>query len=242
MKTISKKDNEVRIIAEIEESLANAIRRYVNQIPILAVDEVDISKNDSPLYDETLAHRIGLIPLKMNKLVSEKTGNSLKLSTKKEGVVYSNELTGGLDVVYEKIPITSLKKGQELEFVAKAKFGKGADHSKFSPGLIFYRDIVDVKVDKNCPKEIVGICPRKILKSDNGRIVVEDSYKCDMCEACSDLCKKEEKGSVEFVPTKELMISIESFGQLKTEEILSKAIEFLKKDLVSISKEISKIK
>lgn len=242
MKTISKKNNEIKITAEIEEGLANAIRRYVNQIPILAIDEVEISKNDSPLYDETLAHRIGLIPLKMNKLVSEKKGSKLKLSTKKEGIVYSSELTGGLDVVYKEIPITSLRKGQELEFVAEAKFGKGTDHSKFSPGLIFYRNIVDIKIDKNCPKEIVGICPRKILKSANGKIVVEDGYKCDMCEACSDLCKKDGRGSIEFTPTKELIISIESFGQLKTGEIFVKAIEFLKKDLLSISKEISKIK
>jgi len=241
MKTISKKNNEMKITAEIGESLANAIRRYVNRIQILAIDEVEISKNDSPLYDETLAHRIGLIPLKMNKLVSEKIGSKLKLSTKKEGIVYSNELTGGLDVVYKEIPITSLRKGQELEFVAEAKFGKGTDHSKFSPGLIFYRNIVDVKIDKNCPKEIVRICPRKLLKSDNGKIVVEESYKCDMCEACSDLCKKEGRGSVEFIPTKELMISIESFGQLKTDEIFVEAIEVLKKDLLSISKEISKV-
>ena len=74
MKIINKKNNQMTFSAEIDESLANAIRRYVDQIPILAIDEVEISKNDSPLYDETVAHRIGLIPLKMEKTISEKGG------------------------------------------------------------------------------------------------------------------------------------------------------------------------
>ena len=72
MKTINKKNNQITFTANIDESLANAIRRYIDQIPILAVDEVEISKNDSPLYDETVAHRIGMVPLKMDKTIDEK--------------------------------------------------------------------------------------------------------------------------------------------------------------------------
>ncbi|MEK6840344.1 MAG: hypothetical protein AABX79_00095 [Nanoarchaeota archaeon] len=65
MKLIEKSKDNVVFSAEIEESLANAIRRYVGQIPVVAVDEIEISMNDSPLYDETIAHRVGLIPLNM---------------------------------------------------------------------------------------------------------------------------------------------------------------------------------
>jgi hypothetical protein len=38
-----------------------------NEIPVLAVDSIEVSKNDSMLYDEMLALRIGLIPLKADK-------------------------------------------------------------------------------------------------------------------------------------------------------------------------------
>ncbi len=240
MKLIQKKDNQITFIAEIEESLANSIRRYINQIPILAVDEVEISKNDSPLYDETIAHRIGLIPLKMDKSVTGKTTEKLKLSSKKEGMVYSGELKGKIKSVYDKIPITTLTAEQELELTATVKSGVGSEHSKFSPGLLFYRGVVDVKIDKDCPKEIVEACPKKILRLENGKVVIKDSNQCDICEACVEECKKQTKEDyIKLIPTGKLSITIESFGQLDTKDILGKAIEVLKKDLVEVSKKIS---
>ncbi|MCK5043438.1 DNA-directed RNA polymerase subunit D [Candidatus Pacearchaeota archaeon] len=242
MKIIQEKNNQITFSAEIEESLANAIRRYLYQIPVLAIDEVEISKNDSPLYDETVAHRIGLIPLKTDKSIKENSEVKLKLSAKKEGMVYSKEFVGKLEPVYGEIPITSLKKGQELEIVAIVKFGQGSTHSKFSPGLMFYRNLVDIKIDKDCPPEVVNICPQGILKSSNGKIIAENDYKCDMCEACTDLCQKKQKDSITLTPSKELAITLESFGQLDVKEILIKSINVLKKDLSLLSKKIVKIK
>ena len=238
MKLINKKDNQITFTAEVEESLANAIRRYMNQIPVLAVDEVEISKNDSPLYDETVAHRIGLIPIETDKLVNEKTTSKLKLNAKKEGMVYSGELKGDARIVYAGMPITTLNKGQELNIVAMVKAGKGTDHSKFSPGLMFYRNVVDVKLEKDCPKEVVDICPKKVFDFKDNKIVVKDSSACDMCEACVEVCRRHKKDSVKLAPTKELVITLESFGQLDVEEIFKKSVEILKKDLAEVSKKI----
>lgn len=237
MKIINKKENQIVFTAEAEESLANALRRYINQIPVLAVDEVEISKNDSPLYDETIAHRMGLIPLKSKGVVKE---SKLKLNANKEGMVYSGEIAGDVEVVYDKIPITSLKKGQKFDVTATTKMGKGSEHARFSPGLMFYRNIVDLKIDKDCPQEVVGVCPKKILKLENQKIVVEDNEKCDSCESCVEVCKKQEKNSIKLVPTKELMITLESFGQLSLEDMFKKSIEGLKKDLAEFGKKVSK--
>ena len=98
MKLIEKKDNQLLFVTEADETILNSVRRYLNQIPILAVDELEISKNDSPLYDETIAHRIGLIPLKD----SGKKEGKLKLSVKKEGMICSEELKGDIKIVYDK--------------------------------------------------------------------------------------------------------------------------------------------
>ncbi len=240
MKTISKKNNQITFTAEIDESLANAVRRYIDQIPILAVDEVEISKNDSPLYDETVAHRIGMVPLKMDKTIDEKSVEQLTLIAKKDGVIYSEELKGRISPVYGKIPLTVLKKGQELEILATARTGKGNTHSKYSPGFMFYRNSVNVKIDKDCLKEVVNTCPQKILALKDGKISVTDESKCDMCELCVEFCKKTGKGKIDLVPTKELVITVEGFGQIPEEEIFKRAIEVLKDDLKELAKKIAK--
>jgi len=235
MQIINKKDNQIKFKAEISESLANSIRRYINQIPVIAIDELEISRNDSPLYDETIAHRMGLIPLKAN---SKKPIN-LKLSSKKEGSVYAEEIKGDAEIVFGKIPITTLQKGQELEMNITTRIGKGSEHNKFSPGVMFYRNVVDVKLKGDCPKEILKICPKKVFQEKNGKVVVGDTDSCDMCEACVEECIKQgKKDSLELNPTKELVITLESFGQLEIKEIFKKSIETLKKDLAEIGKKL----
>jgi len=238
MKIIEEKENQMKFTAEIEESLANAMRRYINQISILALDEIEISKNDSPLYDETIAHRIGLIPLKMEKNANEKTEISLKLTFKKEGFIFSEELKGAVKIVYDKIPITFLKEKEEMEITAIAKLGKGVNHSKFSPGLMFYQNVVEIKIDKDCPEEVIGVCPKNILKLENGKIVAKEEVKCDMCEACIECLIKKKKESIKLIPTNELMITLESFGQIEIKEMIKKSIEELKKDLSDITKKV----
>ena len=64
IKIIKKSDDKIIFNTDMSISLLNALRRSVNEIPILAIDSLEISKNDSALYDEIIAHRVGLIPLK----------------------------------------------------------------------------------------------------------------------------------------------------------------------------------
>lgn len=236
MKIIEKNKEKLVFLTEIHEELANALRRYVNQIPVVAIDEVEISMNDSPLYDETLAHRLGLVPIKVKETINEKTTSSLKISSKKEGYVYSGELKGDAEVVYKNMPLTILKEGQEIKINATARSGKGENHSKFSPGLMFYRNTFDIKIERDCPLDIAEICPQKILKIKEGKVLAENEIKCDGCELCLE--KNSKKGSIKIVPSNELLVTIESFGQLDSHEIFKKTIDYLKKDLNWVLKEI----
>ena len=252
MKILEKTKEKVSFVAEMDESLANAIRRSILEIPTLAVDEIEIFKNDSALYDEILAHRIGLIPLVTEKGLVEREKCSckgkgcskckieLKLQASGPATIYSKELKGKTDVVYGGIPIVFLSKDQELELVARGKLGKGIEHTKFSPGLVYYRNLAKIELGKNCEgcKKCVEACPQKVLSLNKDKIEVKDIYKCDSCEACVEECKKEGKDCIKISKDKEIVFFIESWGQLEAKEIFNKAIDALNNNLKELGKQI----
>jgi len=212
IKVIEKAENKVVFKTDMPISLVNAIRRSINYIPSLAIDSLEISKNDSALYDEIISHRLGLIPLKNEdlRLASEcdcgkeegcgKCSIKLKLKAEGPGVVYSDQLSPKTNILY-KMPITLLEEGQELEFVAIAKMGLGKDHAKHIPGLLYYRYSEDLD------------------KEDDGAFnkIIEES-------------KKDEN--------KELAVLIESWGMIPAKKIFTEAIEILNKEINLLLKKV----
>ncbi|PJE81360.1 DNA-directed RNA polymerase subunit D [Candidatus Pacearchaeota archaeon CG10_big_fil_rev_8_21_14_0_10_32_42] len=234
-----KKENSNKIVFEVKtnENLANAIRRSVGLIPMMAIDEVEISRNDSPLYDETVAHRLGLIPLEFEKGWKKDTILKFKLDTKKEGIVYAEDIKGEFKVVYGKIPITLLNSNQELKLKGTTKMGIGREHAKFSPGILFYRDVTEITVDKEFEKEISNTFPQNEIKTKGNKITLLDDKEKTILDFCEGLSQKNKK-IVESKETGNLLFSIESFGQIAPEEIFRKSIDVLKKELESILKKL----
>src|SRR4030042_780914 len=62
---IRKQDNIIHFLVEgVDVAFANAIRRtMLTRLPAMAIDEVLVLENTSVMYDEMLAHRMGLLPL-----------------------------------------------------------------------------------------------------------------------------------------------------------------------------------
>ena len=233
MESIKKTPEKIIFRIGLNESLANAIRRYVNQIQILAVDELEIKKNDSPLYDETIAHRVGLMPLKTGKNKSA----TFSLKSKKEGYVYSGEIEGSVKFVYDKIPLTYLNKGQELEFTATATTGTGSEHSKFSPGMISYRNSIEVIADKRILEKIKDILDSKQISEKGDKVIIKDNEEKEVADFIEGVCEKEGISCEEKIDDN-LIVNIESFGQISPEEIFSKSIEVLKSDLEEFKKQL----
>jgi DNA-directed RNA polymerase subunit D len=233
MELITQKENKIVFKTDINESLANAVRRYLNEIPTLAIEEVEISKNNSPLYDETLAHRLGLVPLKTEKSMNSKTEKKLKISSKKEGIVSSGDLKGDAKVVYEKIPLTYLDKDQEVNLTAIAKLGKGSEHSKHTPGLMFYRNNSEITMNKEFLGKLKKICPEIKVKEKGNNIIFKNEYGLEL----EDFAESS-KSKVEINPLKELIITLENFGQIETKDLLKKSVEEIKKDLSEFDRKL----
>ncbi|MEM4397652.1 MAG: DNA-directed RNA polymerase subunit D, partial [Candidatus Woesearchaeota archaeon] len=62
---LNEKDNKMSfLLKDSNPAYANALRRImINEVPVMAIEEVEFKKNSSALYDEIIAHRLGLIPL-----------------------------------------------------------------------------------------------------------------------------------------------------------------------------------
>tara|TARA_Y100000310_G_scaffold323175_1_gene383195 strand:- start:1162 stop:1872 length:711 start_codon:yes stop_codon:yes gene_type:complete len=236
MEIIEKNENKLVFVMNMENVVANTIRRYINQIPIMAIDEVEISKNDSPLYDETIAHRLGLIPLKMEK--GDKKNHKLKLNVNKEGSVHSGELKG-TNLVYEEIPITTLNENQELELTATVNLGTGAEHSKYSPGFMSYRNVAEIVIDKKFADKVKEVCPSNETKEKGDKIIITDNQNKEVLDVCEGISNKDGK-KAEITFNDELVVNLESFGQIDVKDIFKKSIDGLKKDLAQVSKKIGK--
>lgn len=241
MERVFRNKEQIVFISEINETIANAIRRYVNHIPIVAIDSVEIYKNDSPTYDETIAHRIGLVPLKP-KDKSKRTGKMV-LNLIGERVVYSGDLNGDFEVVYKNMPITILSKNQELSLVADVREGLGIEHTRFSPGVITYRNVVEIRFDKKFYEEIrenLNVFQNIEIKEKGNKIVLIDNKKKPIADFCEGLAERK-GGRIEIEDLNKLIITVESFGQLNPDGIFIESIHVLKKDLSDLVKELDRV-
>jgi DNA-directed RNA polymerase subunit D len=230
MDTVSNKPELIVLRIDANESLANSIRRSVAEVPTLAIEDVEIFKNDSALYDEVLAHRLGLIPLKTEKSMSSKTKVDLKLSKSGPGTVYASDLKGAADAVFGQIPITILRENHKLELVASAILGLGVEHAKFSPGLCFYRHLLDVK----STPEIDSLV--KTSKSPFKPEKQGTKWLCDLPDATISDIQKIDKEAVS--DSSEMLLFIESYGNMPAKDILTGSIKALSANLDQFEKAI----
>ena len=167
-------DQEVSYIVsfEITDGRANLVvldQKYNfpnERVMRVLLDEVEIFKNDSALYDEVLAHRLGLVPLREDNKLTKKSSIKLKITKSGPCTVYSSDLRGPIKPVYGRIPLTILEKGQEIELVAEAGLGLGIEHAKYIPGLCYYRHILEVI--SNSSFSVITSSPRSKVSSMGG--------------------------------------------------------------------------
>lgn len=248
-------DKLVFTISGINPALANTLRRLMlSEVPVLAIDIVEFNKNSSALYDEIIAHRLGLVPLRTDlksynlKEECKCKGKGcamceLKLTLKKDGpsMVYGGDLKSSdpkVQPVYKEMPIVELAKKQSLEFTATAVLGRGRQHAKFSPGLIYYRGYPMFNIKDKLKLKRVEEELKDAIAVKNDKIEVKDILKWN--EHYEEIL---EMNDVELSNSNENFIFfLESWGQLKPEEIVKKALEIFDERLDEFSEKLKKAK
>jgi len=235
MEIIGEKSAEkISFVGDVNVSLANAIRRSVNEIPILAVVESDVYKNDSALYDEIISHRLGMVPLKNQKL---KADGAVEMKFKAKGKGENTEVLSGElgdSAVYADMPIVLLNEGQEIEVVARAKVGTGIDHARHTPGILFYKHLPEIKISGDGEKqaELAELYP-DAFEMFGEKLKVKNAADCDLDQ---DDMKSYPGVGIEFGD--KLVFTIESWGQIEAAEIFTEACKALKANLSEVSKAI----
>jgi DNA-directed RNA polymerase subunit D len=245
------------LVEDIDHALAGELRRIMmTEIPTLAIEWVDFVKNDSVLWDEIIASRLGLIPLVFNpkfyNLKEEcKCGGKgcahcqVTLTLKKVGpcIVYSGDLVSSdknVKPLYDKIPIVELMEGQELEFEAIAQLGVGKEHAKWQASIVGFRNVPKISVGKGGNVDVYAKkCPKNVFVYQNKKLRVNKLLECNLCMQCVDLSK----GIIKVEPDEtKFIFKVETACGLKPKEIVLRSIGILSKKLEEFSKGLRKLK
>ncbi len=259
LKLISKDEKKNRLVFSVDDidaAFANSLRRAaIQEVPVMAIEDVELRKNSSVLYDEMIAHRLGLVPLttdleSYNLQEKCKCGGTgcaqctLKFSLKAigPGNVPASELKSKdpkVKPVFDDTIIVKLLKGQKLELEATAILGKGKEHAKWSPGLVHYKKYPVFKINGEIKDKMLAEKFPDIFELKGGKVAINEknliaSHMSDNIESLTDGVVKVEEKENSFV------FIVESWGQLSCQEIIEEALAQLTEKYDELKKHLAK--
>jgi len=258
IRVLHRGENTIQFIIEgVDAAFVNALRRaFVSDIPTFAADYVIFYSNTSPLYDETIAHRMAMIPLttETERYIPaeecceegcEKCSVTLSLSKEGPGMVMSGDLISeDSDVVpaYDNIPIVKLGINQKLTLNVIARIGYAKDHAKWQAAIASYQHVPHVTVNTDmcdlggaCIEE----CPRNVLDILDDQLVPKYLYSCNLCGACMDVCDYD---AITVEPVEDSFIfRLESFGNMSINDLIQEVVKLFSKKADSLLENVKKL-
>jgi DNA-directed RNA polymerase subunit D len=270
VKLIEEKDNILRFLLKgTNHAYANALRRaMIAEVPAMAIEDVIIIENTSVLYDEVVAHRLGLIPLKTDldayvlpeecdcksELGCSKCRASFTLeaeATSEPVMVYSSDLKPESDVtpVSGNVPIVKLGPQQKVRLEAYARLGRGLEHAKWQPvSACAYKYLPKVSVNPDNlsnPEEVIQVCPTNVYAHDpESKIVIKNELACTLCMDCVGKAvpvdsKKAFPVKIEGDETSYVFL-VESTGSIPSKRVVEEAAKILDKKASSLTDLVKK--
>ncbi|MBE0522563.1 MAG: DNA-directed RNA polymerase subunit D [Candidatus Methanoperedenaceae archaeon] len=234
------------VLSGVSKAFANGLRRDILAgVPVLAIDDVNIYDNTSVLYDEQLALRLGLIPLKADTSTYNMPEDcscggegcascqvSLTLSAEGPRLVTSVELIStdpDVSPADDTIPIVELKDTHKVVLEAIARLGTGSKHAKWQAGIASGYKKMPVITIGECDlcEKCVEACPRNILKVKSNNLNIVNVIDCSMCNLCVEAC---EMDSIKVAESPDsFVMAFETTGAMTAAHIAVEAVNNIKK-------------
>jgi len=254
-------------LAGASPAFANAFRRaMIGEVPTLAIEDVRIYDNTSAFFDEMLAHRLGLIPIKTDLSTYSTQENctcggagcpgctvTFTLSVEGPKTVLSSDLIPQdpqATPVYDNIPIVKLTKGQKLVVEARAVLNTGREHAKWQPTLVCgYKNYPVVSISETCDAcgNCVDECPREVLATKGKKVEIAEGKlpDCSMCRLCERACLASGIGDEPAITisaeSDRYIFVVESDGSLPVKEIMDRALQYIRDQSNELERQLGEI-
>ena len=227
---IERGDNEARfLVRNLEPAFANGIRRaMVADVPTLSIDEVRVVENSSVMFDEQIAHRLGMVPLTTPPgEFDEDDVVTLAIDVEGPDTAYSGDLVssdGLVEPATDGIPIIELKEDQRLEVEADAVLDTGKSHAKHQGGVaVGYRHLQRVEVvgDRGEFEDEEPQVVRGVIEED-GELIPAEAFDNDLTNRYDG-----EEIEVHDVPNA-FVFEVETDGSMSVDDLVTEAVGTLR--------------
>lgn len=240
-------------LEESSPAFANTLRRYIlGSVPTMAIQDVIIENNTSGLFDEIIAHRMGLIPLEFDAKVfgpknectckgegCPKCQVTLVLDKKGPASVYTRDMKStdaSVKPTSDDIPIVELLENQAIKLEAVAELNYGSVHAKHQAAAVGYKYYPKVTLTgKGDPQKAMDSCPKNVFGEKSGKVSVANQSNCNMCMKCI------ESGATNISHDDTMFaFTLESTSGLSPIDVLKTALDMIVTDAKNMVDEIKK--
>ena len=275
IKVLEAKDESTRsLLEDTAPAFANALRGVLlSDVPKMAILDVEFHlgpiraedgkeyESVSPLFDEMIAHRLGLIPVPTDLALynpretcpschGEGCPNCTiiySLNKRGPGTVTSGDLEPIGDAKLRprdpNIPIVKLGEGQAMLIYATAVLGSGKDHAKWQPthGVGYRYDPILKAGNKSLDAldPAVPYCTSHMESSSGEEQTVELPADCKVCRRFIEQYKVESV-KVGSDPTR-IVMSFETDGSLSSKDVLVAGLDILGKRFADLAAQASSL-
>ena len=250
---------------DVDYSFVNSIRRsLVSMVPCLALHEIDFHMGSlgsyvdeesgeekeyesiSAMFNEIIAHRLGMLPVPTDKKTVEAFGNAINDDSKQPDIMYSLHKQGpctvysgdlepvngddSLIIPESNVPIVKLAEGQAILIYAKAKMGVASTHTKWQCAVAprFYQaPTVTVSSGKGSKAVLDAVGKDKFKKKGSNHVITDPVIAHQALKDLEKLWNDEDAQKAMEVTTKtdHFVFEFETNGAMKAKLALEQALE-----------------